>query len=193
MKRLIRNHCLILSLLPYKPLIFIIVANIIPSTKFEVANYSSQLSRWKQHLISNLYWKLNYKIILFIYICSNYRIFSRGTRRWAPPWSSGSVLNHRSLPPVFESRRGHIWRVFHIWLRFIAFGSSSAHLAYHVHTSGRKTTIIINHHHRGTSSVGDYEDTVDNDEEEHDDDDDIDFKSILHSSLNSDTIKNNSK
>ena len=27
---------------------------------------------------------------------------------WAPPWSSGSVLNHRSLPPVFESRRGHI-------------------------------------------------------------------------------------
>ncbi|KAK2160789.1 hypothetical protein LSH36_127g15023 [Paralvinella palmiformis] len=26
----------------------------------------------------------------------------------APPWSSGSVLDHRSLPPVFESRRGHI-------------------------------------------------------------------------------------
>ncbi|KAK2145685.1 hypothetical protein LSH36_663g01002 [Paralvinella palmiformis] len=26
----------------------------------------------------------------------------------APPWSSGSVLDHGSLPPVFESRRGHI-------------------------------------------------------------------------------------
>ena len=26
----------------------------------------------------------------------------------APPWSSGSVLDHRSLPPAFESRRGHI-------------------------------------------------------------------------------------
>jgi len=26
----------------------------------------------------------------------------------APPWSSGSVLDPRSLPPVFESRRGHI-------------------------------------------------------------------------------------
>ncbi|KAK2163697.1 hypothetical protein LSH36_75g10006 [Paralvinella palmiformis] len=25
-----------------------------------------------------------------------------------PPWSSSSVLNHRSLPPVFEFRRGHI-------------------------------------------------------------------------------------
>ena len=25
-----------------------------------------------------------------------------------PPWSNGSVLNHRSLPPVFESRRGRI-------------------------------------------------------------------------------------
>ena len=27
---------------------------------------------------------------------------------WAPPWSSGSVLDHRSLPPVFESRGEHI-------------------------------------------------------------------------------------
>jgi len=25
-----------------------------------------------------------------------------------PPWSSGSVLDHISLSPVFESRRGHI-------------------------------------------------------------------------------------
>jgi len=59
----------------------------------------------------------------------------------APPWSSGSVLDHRSLPPVFESRRGHIWRLFRLWLRLITFGGRSAHLAYHVHKSGRKTSI----------------------------------------------------
>ena len=67
-----------------------------------------------------------------------------------PPWSSSSVLNHRSLPPVFEFRRGHIWRLFHLWLCFITFRGRSAHLAYHVHKSGRKTSIIalqsfINH------------------------------------------------
>ena len=66
----------------------------------------------------------------------------------APPWSSGSVLDHRSLPPVFESRRGHIWRLFRLWLRLITFGGRSAHLAYFVHKSGRKTSIIINHHHQ---------------------------------------------
>ena len=50
----------------------------------------------------------------------------------------GSALDHRSLPPEFESRRGQIWRVFHLSLRFITFGGRSAHLAYHVHKSGRK-------------------------------------------------------
>jgi len=61
----------------------------------------------------------------------------------APPWSSGSVLDHRSLPPVFESRRGHIWRSFYLSLRLITFGGRSAHLAYLVHKSGRETSIII--------------------------------------------------
>ena len=32
------------------------------------------------------------------------------------------ALDHRSLPPVFEFRAGHIWRVFHLWLRFITPG-----------------------------------------------------------------------
>ena len=69
--------------------------------------------------------------------------------RRAPPWSSGSVLVHRSLPFVFESRLGHIWRLFRLSLRLITFGSRSAHLAYHVHKSGRKTSIIIIiYHHR---------------------------------------------
>ena len=61
----------------------------------------------------------------------------------APPWSSCSVLDHISLAPVFESRRGHIWRSFHLWLRYITFGGRSAHLAYHVHKSGCRTPIII--------------------------------------------------
>ena len=56
-------------------------------------------------------------------------------------WSYGSVLDHISLPTVFESRRGNIWRVFHLWLRFITFGGRSAHLVYHVHKSDRKTSI----------------------------------------------------
>ena len=60
-----------------------------------------------------------------------------------PPWSSVSVLDHRSLPPVFESGCGHIWRLFRLSLRLITFGGRSAHLAYHVHKSGRKTSIII--------------------------------------------------
>ena len=38
---------------------------------------------------------------------------------------------------------GHIWRLFHLWLCFITFGGRLAHLAYHVHKSGRKTLIII--------------------------------------------------
>jgi len=56
-----------------------------------------------------------------------------------PPWSIGSVLDHRSLPPMFKSRHGQIWRLFHPWLRFITFGGRSAYLAYHMHKSGRKT------------------------------------------------------
>ena len=45
--------------------------------------------------------------------------------------------DHRSLPPEFESRCGHIWRAFHLRLRFIT------DLAYRVHKSGCKTPIII--------------------------------------------------
>jgi len=59
-----------------------------------------------------------------------------------PPWSSGSLLDHRSLPPIFESRRGHIWRLFRLWLHLITFGGRSAHLAYPVHKRGRKTSTL---------------------------------------------------
>ena len=55
----------------------------------------------------------------------------------------GSSLYHKSLPPEFESRRGHIRMVFHLWLRFITFGGRYGHLGYHVHKSGRKTLIFI--------------------------------------------------
>jgi len=53
------------------------------------------------------------------------------------------MLDHRSLPPVFESQHGLIWRLWHLWLGFITFGGCPAHLAYHVHKSGRKMSIII--------------------------------------------------
>jgi len=78
--------------------------------------------------------------------CLYLRTFVRRTlnsEERAPPWSSGSVLDHRSLPPVFESRRGHIRRLFRLSLRLITFGGRSAHLVYQVHKSGRKTSIII--------------------------------------------------
>jgi len=58
-----------------------------------------------------------------------------------------SALDHRSF--VFESRCGHIWRMFHIWLCFINFGGCSAHLAYLAHKSGHNQSSIyrwIKHH-----------------------------------------------
>ena len=60
-----------------------------------------------------------------------------------PPCSSSRVLDRRSLSPMFKSRRGYIWRLFHLWLNFITCGGQLAHLAYHVHKSGSKTSIII--------------------------------------------------
>jgi hypothetical protein len=47
---------------------------------------------------------------------------------WEPPWSNGLRVG----PPEFESRSGHIWRVFHLWLRSIPYGGHPAHLAYNV-------------------------------------------------------------
>jgi len=54
-----------------------------------------------------------------------------------------SVLDHRSLPPEFKPLLGQIWRVFHLWLRFITFEGCLVNLAYHVHKSSCKTSIII--------------------------------------------------
>ena len=65
---------------------------------------------------------------------------------WCLCGLNGSLLEHTSLPPEFESRHWHNWGVFHIWPCFITFGGCLAHLAYHVHKSGHKTsvtTIII--------------------------------------------------
>ena len=59
------------------------------------------------------------------------------------PFSTGSVLNHISLPSVFEPQRRHIWKLFHLWLRLITFEGRSAHFAYQVHKRGHKTPIII--------------------------------------------------
>ena len=56
---------------------------------------------------------------------------------------TGSTLDHRSLPPEFESQHEQIWRMFHLWFCFIIFGGLSANFAYHVHKSGHKTSMMI--------------------------------------------------
>ena len=104
-----------------------------------------------------------YNTILAYTVMTNVTIGSRRIsfrRRVRHPWSSGSVLDHMSVPPVFESRLAHIWRLFRLSLRLIAylvhksgrqtsiiiiitFRGRSAHLSYHVHKSGCKTSIII--------------------------------------------------
>ena len=77
-------------------------------------------------------------------MCHNYNNSTRTYRRFGG--LIGSSLDNRSLPPEFESRRGHMWRMFHLWLLFIILGGRSAHLTYYVHKSGRKTSIINNKH-----------------------------------------------
>ena len=57
---------------------------------------------------------------------------------------TGRAFDRRSQPHEFEPRPEHIWRVFHLWLRFIIFGGRSTHLAYHVHKSL--------HHHQSLTS-----------------------------------------
>jgi len=59
------------------------------------------------------------------------------------PWSSSSVLDHGSLPPMFKSRPGHIEGCFIFDFASLTFGGRSAHLTYHVHKSGPKTPVII--------------------------------------------------
>jgi len=54
---------------------------------------------------------------------------------------TGRALEHRSLPHKFKSWHCHIWKVFHLWLRFLTFGSHLDHLAYLVHKSDHKTSI----------------------------------------------------
>ena len=98
-----------------------------------------QSSQIAQEIFSTIFYHVQRKCVDFCYDFIPSSFASCG----APPWSSGSMLDHRSLPPMFESRRGHIWRLFRLSLRLITFGSHSAHLAYHRHKDGRKTLIII--------------------------------------------------
>jgi len=61
----------------------------------------------------------------------------------APPWSSWQRIGPQITTTWVRISAWPIWRVFHLWVRFITFGGRSAHLADHVHKSGRKTLIII--------------------------------------------------
>ena len=65
------------------------------------------------------------------------------------PWSRGSMLDYRSLPPMFKSRYGYIWRLFHLWLRYITFEGPSAHLAYCISVC---TKVAVKHQSSSSSS-----------------------------------------
>ena len=86
-------------------------------------------------------------VCVYVYVhraSDTFIIYSIYSMFRTPLWSSGNVLDHRSLPPVFEYRRGHIWRLFHLWLiTSVTLGGRSAHLANPVYKSGHKTSIII--------------------------------------------------
>ena len=45
---------------------------------------------------------------------------------------TGSIVGHRSGPPEFRTRHGHVWRVFNFSLCLVTAGGCSAHLAYFV-------------------------------------------------------------
>ena len=105
-----------------------------------MAFFSTAVIQWSVQFVSDDKQKSDWHKLLFKVTTIQWGpVYGSG----APPWCSGSVLDYISLPPVFESLRGHMWRVFHLWLRFITFGGRSAHLAYLVHKSGRNTPIII--------------------------------------------------
>jgi len=52
---------------------------------------------------------------------------------------TGSAVGYRSIVPGLKPRSSYVRRVFHLSLRSITSGGRSAHLAYPVHKSGRKT------------------------------------------------------
>jgi len=60
-----------------------------------------------------------------------------------PHGSTVNAAGHTTLTPLFELQLGYIWTLFRHSLRPITFGSRSAHLAYRVHKSGRKTVAFI--------------------------------------------------
>ena len=60
----------------------------------------------------------------------------------APHDLTSSGVCPRSIPPRFKLRTDYVRRVFNLSLRPIFFGNGSAHLAYLVHQSGRKTFTV---------------------------------------------------
>jgi len=70
---------------------------------------------------------------------------------WSSDTLGGATISYNIIVTFSDISQGasvvqrcrHIWRLFRLSLRLIIFGSRSAHLAYLVHKSGRKTSIII--------------------------------------------------
>ena len=105
------------------------------------AEIQLQLMIWDSTSINDHYNIMS--ITSYIYIrCTNELCFIftiNNNRAYVGYWNDTSTDPSENS----ESRRGHIWRVFRLWLRLITFACRSAHLAYHVHKSVRKTPIVI--------------------------------------------------
>jgi len=101
----------------WKGKIFIVHAIIFPNIYIKIAKKYVELS----YLTSGLVTPETY--------CRKTTLGKQGLLRCL----TSSALDHISLPHEFESRRGHIWSLFHLWLCFIVFGGRSAHLAYHMY------------------------------------------------------------
>ena len=59
---------------------------------------------------------------------------------------TGSAVGHRSIVSGLKPLPGYVRRVFHLSVRLIIIGGRSAHLAYLVHKSGRKTATFTFQH-----------------------------------------------
>ena len=105
--------------------------------------FATKLPLWKSHRFQHLHVCVCTFSVGKVYICTLMKIMIIMDGRKCLQCLTGSELDHRSLPPEFESRGGHIWRLFHLWLHLITFGGRSAHLPYHVHKSDHTTSIII--------------------------------------------------
>ena len=132
-----QNHNVIEKVLKFVlslHLIYFCCRLILSLLRMGITRYQNYISQWCCLLPTCIICKLSHKI--FIFAKFSFTKFS-----WSTVWLknnyvghsilwgrlrglTGSALDHRSLPPVCESRCVHIWSVCHLWLHFITFWRS---------------------------------------------------------------------